>query len=250
MVRGVERRTAAETRELLLETGIAMLHEQGVTAGVAHIRLQDVLKRTGLTTGAAYRLWSDQSAFHRDLAVAATRWRDDSPLGRTVTAIRELVERKAPLRSVIRQAGATHVEGLAGADGEGTGPSNSFLTALALRAAAAHDDELRAASRDRHQDSLDSFVELYTALLRVYRRQMRPPFTLHQLAATLAALGEGFAVQAIEGEEHPVVHLPVEDGDADADADEPWTMFAVAVRALVEALTEDIPETAPDSIPT
>jgi AcrR family transcriptional regulator len=245
----VERRTAAETRELLLETGIAMLHEQGVTAGVAHIRLQDVLKRTGLTTGAAYRLWSDQSAFHRDLAVAATRWRDDSPLGRTVTAIRELVEEKAPLRAVIRRAGATHIEGLAG-DEHGAGPSNSFLTTLALRAAASHDDELRAASRDRHHESLGSFVELYTALLRVYGRQMRPPFTLQQLAATFAALGEGFAVQAIEGEEHPVICLPVEGGDGDGDGEEPWTMFAVAVQALVDALTMPVPETTESDSPT
>src|SRR5687767_15950116 len=98
----MERRTSAETRKLLLDTGIAMLHEQGVTAGVAHIRLRDVLDRAGLTTGAAYRLWSDQSAFHRDLAVAAAGWRDDGPLDRTVAAIRQLIEDEAPLRAVIR----------------------------------------------------------------------------------------------------------------------------------------------------
>lgn len=34
-----------------------------------HIRLQEVLRRAGLTTGAAYRLWAKQNDY-RDLAVA------------------------------------------------------------------------------------------------------------------------------------------------------------------------------------
>jgi AcrR family transcriptional regulator len=239
----MERRTSAETRKLLLDTGIAMLHEQGVTAGVAHIRLRDVLKRAGLTTGAAYRLWSDQSEFHHDLAVAATRWRDDSPLSRTVVAIRQLVENKAPLRAVIRRAAATHIEGLVGVEEDDEEwPSNSFLTTLALRAAAGNTEELRAASSDRHHDSLSSFVDLYAALLRAYGRRMRPPFTLQHIAVALAALGEGFALQAIEGEEHPVVVLPDDDGDGE----EEWTLFAVAVDALVDALTEPVPPTTPD----
>jgi AcrR family transcriptional regulator len=105
------RRTGDETRRLLIETGIALLHERGATAGVSHIRLQDVLKRAGLTTGAAYRLWPDQEHFHRELAVAATRWRDDVPITRTIAAIQDLVETRAPLFEVIRAATAAHVDG-------------------------------------------------------------------------------------------------------------------------------------------
>jgi hypothetical protein len=52
----MSRRTGDETCHLLIETGIALLHERGATPGVSHIRLQDVLKRAGFTTGAAYRL--------------------------------------------------------------------------------------------------------------------------------------------------------------------------------------------------
>jgi AcrR family transcriptional regulator len=235
---GVERRTAAETRSMLIETGIALLHERGVTAGVAHIRLQDVVKRAGLTTGAAYRLWPDQSAFHHDLAVAATGWRDDSPLTRTLGAIRQLVDDRAPLREVIRQATAAHVEALHGADGNGPRPSNSFLTALALRAAAARSDDLRAASRARHRESVGSFTELYAVLLREYDRRMRPPFTLDHLAVAVAALGEGFALHAIEGEEHPVVTRAAARGGEEGDEEE-WTLLGVAVDALVEVVTMD-----------
>ena len=176
--------------------------------------------------------------------MAATRWRDDSPLARTVVAIRQLVEDKAPLRAVIRRAAATHIEGLVGVDEEVDEecPTSSFLTTLALRAAAANTEELRAASSDRHHDSLSSFVELYEALLRAYGRRMRPPFTLQHIAVALAALGEGFALQAIEGEEHPVVVLPGVDGEDE----EEWTLFGVAVDALVNAVTEPLPPVPPD----
>lgn len=236
----VKRRTAAETRQLLLDVGIAMVYEQGVTAGVGHIRLRDVLDRAKLTTGAAYRLWPDQSAFQRDLAVAAATWRADKPLGRTVAAIRELIADEAPLRAVIRRGSATHIDDLVHGDGNEAWPSSSFLTALALRAAAAHSDPLRAASAARHQESVSSFVALYEAMLSLYGRRMRPPLTVEHLAVAMAALGEGFALQAIEGEEHPMLSMPV-DG---ADEDEEWTLFGVAVEAIVESFTETDPEAA------
>lgn len=230
----VSRRAADETRRLLIDTGIAMLHERGVTAGVSHIRLQDVLGRAGLTTGAAYRLWSDQEDFHRELAVAATRWRDDAPITRTIAAIRNLVDEHAPLRQVIRVAAAAHVEGFGDAASSPRQPSTTFLTTLALRATARHSPDLQAASSARHKESIDSFADLYATLMKVYDIRVRAPFTLRQFAVALAALGEGFALQAIEGEAHPIVQLAAADGGTGED----WTLFGVAVEAVLEAFTE------------
>ena len=240
------RRSATETRRLLVDTGVAMLHERGVTAGVTHIRLQDVLRRAGLTTGAAYRLWSDQEAFHRELAVAATRWRDDAPLSATVRAIKPLIEGKAGLGEVIRIAAATHIDGFDPGRGATTAlpARHTFLTTLALRATAGHDPDLQAASRERHADSVASFGELYAALMSVYCRRMRHPFVLDDFTAALAALGEGFALQAIEGEPHRMVE--VVDGDGRRHR---WTLFGQAIQALVDAFTEPIdacPGDAPD----
>lgn len=90
------RRTGEQTKDLLIRTGIAMLLDRGTSAGVSHIRLQEVVRRAGLTTGAAYRLWADQDAFHHDLAVAATSWRSDAPAAETWRRIGELVSSHAP----------------------------------------------------------------------------------------------------------------------------------------------------------
>ena len=81
------RRTAEDTRRLILEAGLQMLLERGATAGVQHIRLQEVLRSVGLTTGAAYRIWTDQTDFHRDLAVEMVGLRFAPPVTSASVAI-------------------------------------------------------------------------------------------------------------------------------------------------------------------
>jgi AcrR family transcriptional regulator len=225
------RRTGEETRRLLIATGLDMLHERGITVGVSHIRLQEVVKRAGLTTGAAYRLWDDQDQFHQDLSVAAARWRAEPPVARTVAAIEGLVKDGVPLPEVIRVAAAAHIAGFGAPADDGLPTSVTFFTTLALRASAQHREAVREASRERHNESIESFVELYSGLMEAYAMQMRPGFTLHDFAIAIAALGEGFAVQAIEGEAHPTVRLAGASGTTSE-----WTLFGVAIRALVDAL--------------
>ena len=43
------RRTGDETRALLLRVGMQLLLERGVSAGVQHIRLQDVLRHAAVS---------------------------------------------------------------------------------------------------------------------------------------------------------------------------------------------------------
>ena len=56
---------------------------------------------------------------------------------------------------------------------------------------------------------------------------MRPPFTVHEFSIVLAALAEGFVLQAIEGEDHPVI--PIDSVE--------WTLFGIAIQALVSHMT-------------
>lgn len=205
-----QRRTGEQTRCLLLEIGVSMLLQRGVSAAVGHIRLQDVVRRAGLTSGAAYRLWPDQDAFHNDLAVAATRLRLDSPGSSTLNRIAPLIAAREPLTTVVREAAAAHIESLE------LGQPTPFLIALTLRATAIASDTLRAASQDRHANSVQQFSALYTTLLDAYDRQLRPGRDINEFAETMAALGEGFALHAIEGLQHLRTTGP--DGTS-------WTLF-------------------------
>lgn len=225
------RRTGEETRALLIRVGMQMLLERGVSAGVQHIRLQEVLRRAELTTGAAYRLWGDQTDYQRDLAVAMVRLRLSAPVQYVRDAVSGLIEAGAPGDDVIRAAANAHVVSSSrDTDGpEDSLDAQSFLIALALRTAADTWPELQAASLERHAESVAAFNEFYTFLMESYGLRMKSPLTITDFTEVMAALGEGFAVRSLEGIPHPRIQA----GPRDEVSAGEWTLFALGVRALV-----------------
>jgi AcrR family transcriptional regulator len=224
----VSRRSLDETRKLLLDVGLRTLYERGVTVGVTHVKLGDVATAAGLTTGAAYRCWESQEAFHHDLAVAAMRWRERHSIAATVDGIRDLVDNQASWREVVRCGAAANLTSFQ--------KDQSFVTSIALRICAPFDDALESAGRERLDTALENFAALYGGLLKLYRRRIRPPFTLAHFTMMIAALSEGFVLQTLTGGEHPVVRRDVgEPGVGDE-----WTLLAAAVEAIVDAFTEPV----------
>jgi AcrR family transcriptional regulator len=227
------RRTLAQTRELLLTTGLDMLKERGVKVGVTHIRLKEVAHAAGLTTGAGYRCWPDQAAFHRELAIAAVGWRDEQPILETVAHIRQLVDTRAPLGEVIRVAAEANLFRY---------PEKTVqLNTITLRTCGPTDVELAKAGREHLTTTIESFASLYATLLTVYRLRMRSPYTLTDLTLALAALAEGFAVQAMTGDPHPRVRRAVE---APSGVAGDWSLLACAAEAIVAHFVEPEPEPA------
>lgn len=237
------RRTGNETRTLLLRVGMQMLLERGASAGVQHIRLQEVLRRAGLTTGAAYRLWADQSDYQRDLAVAMVRLRLSSPTDHTRAAVADLVAAGADGDDVIRAAADDHVRSAtAGLDDPADAlDAQQFLISLALRVTARTWPELREASEERHRESIAAYAEFYGSLMTAYGLRMKAPLTVTDFADAVAAMGEGFAVRALEGIDHPRYTA----GDEDEIPPGAWTLFALSVRALVNEFTVPIEVTVP-----
>lgn len=231
-MRATRRRSADETREVLLDAGVGMMLQRGASAGVQHIRLQEVLRRVGLTTGAAYRLWADQTEYQRDLAVRMVRLRLNQPDAVAAAAIDDLIAADAPFDEVLRVAALSHVASLERLGRRDSADSRLFLIDLALRATADSCPELQAASQERHAESIERFTAFYRGLMLRYGRRMREPYSLGQFAEAMAALGEGFALRASEGLPHPRL-------SGVRGSDREWTLFAVATRALVEEFTTD-----------
>lgn len=225
------RRSAEVTRRVILDAALQLLLERGASAGVAHIRLQEVLRNVGLTTGAAYRIWADQDEFHRDLAVEMVRLRFAPPADSATRAIRGAVASGGTMDDVIRAAARDHVSYAARFHLEPESrDSHAFITALALRTAAGAWPELREASAERHRESVESFAKFYGEQLTRFGYRMRTPFTIMDLAETLAALGEGFAVRAAEGLDHPELEI-AEDDEAPTGS---WTLFGIAIRGITD----------------
>jgi AcrR family transcriptional regulator len=213
----------------MLEAGIALLHERGVVTGVTHIKLARVAKRAGYTTGAAYRFWPAQEDFHRELAIAALHWRDRSSVADTIAAIRSVVDGGAPLLEVLRTGAEANVHRFPG--------ETDFFITLALRASAVYaSGDLVEASRARVEEGLKKHAELYEALMAMFGRRPRPPYTTHHLASVLAALAEGFGIQDLGGR-HQHFNRP----DLGEGVGSEWTLFGAATQAVVEHFTEPSP---------
>ena len=226
------RRTTGQTKRLLLDVGTRLVYERGVHVGVTHVKLSDVVAAAGLTTGAAYRCWENQEAFHRDLAAAAVRWRNETPIANTVAQITRLVEEHAPLAEILRAGSEANLYRYP----EDVG----FLTTIALRACGPTDESLAKAGRDRLDTAVAEYSKMYRVLMGLYGRRMRRPFIVDHLTLALAALTEGFALQAMSGSPHPRIERP----DLLPDAGSDWTLLAYAVEAIVERFTEPDPAAA------
>ena len=219
------RRSADQTRDLLLQTAVQLLHEKGTAAGVGHIRLADVVKRAGLTTGAAYRLWADQEEFHRDLAVCAMRRQGQVMLEVTTSAVAATVARGGTFTDLLRVASEANVAAMYES-------SSGGKETLALRAAAYNQPDLLHASTERTAAMQVGYHNLCVGLLQRFGMRMVAPYTVNQLIEGMSALVDGFGLKASSGEPHPTLQI----------ADQQWTLIGVCVAALVDRMTEpDVP---------
>ncbi|MCA0296811.1 MAG: hypothetical protein LCH96_16150 [Actinobacteria bacterium] len=229
------RHSAEDTRRLLIAIGLQLLHERGPSAVVAHIRLSSVLRRAGLTTGAAYRIWEDQTAYQRDLALEAIRYREKVSNEATVAkVVPAMLDASQPWQEAIRRGSEVNLRSY---------PEDiAFLTSLAIRASSYSDPVLLEAGRRRHDEALASYSEVYSAVLAWSGRRLRAGFTLHDLAAALAAIAEGFGIQNAAGVPHERLAL---DATASGPGDVDWSLLAVCTVAVSEQLTEPDPEAPP-----
>lgn len=221
-----QRRTAEETRQLLLTIAKNLLLTKGVSTAVSHIRLQEVLRTAGLTTGAAYRIWADQDEFQKDLAASVIEWRLDPSTASTREVVCE-AGWPADIDEVVRRGAERHTATF-GAAKRNDPESRIFLFALALRATSQGSPRLVAASSARHEHSVAEFTAFYTEAMTRYGLRLRGDYTMTHFTTAMAALGEGFALQALEGIDHPLVARRGCDGN-----EQEWTLFGAAVAGLV-----------------
>ncbi|MBA3287219.1 MAG: TetR family transcriptional regulator [Acidimicrobiia bacterium] len=212
-------------RQAILDAAVELVHERGVATGVTHVKVAAAARRAGYSSGAAYRHWATQDDFHRELAVAVLRWRDRSSFADLIASVRSLVESHAPLLEVIRVGATANLDRLP--------DETDYFVTLALRASAMFSADVVAAARERVDEGLEEHAQVYDVLMQLSNRRPRPPFTRLHLAAALAALADGFAVQDVGGEPVHVDRPGLGEGIG-----RDWTLFGVAVEAMVEHLTE------------
>jgi hypothetical protein len=246
------RRPRAETRRLLLDTGVRLLLDKGLRGGCDHVGMADVLHavhdETGqrITNASVYgRIWDNQDAFHRDLLLAAAEFYPSGEEEATTRTARAVIDRSdistlggrvEALRQICRQAGAAHAETMV--------HSRAWQTWLAIWAITVStpeidDDEERGpALARRHERAVSDFADVIGSVLDELGFRVRSPFTLEQLGMSLYALSEGLALHDRFAPNDLVNIASADDPDLRG---EPWTLFAIGVEALVARFTEAKP---------
>lgn len=223
------RRSLDETRELLLETGAAMVGtDAAVTVG--RVELIDVCHRVGLTTvGSAYKIWETQEEFRIDLlrhVVSAF-----VPGRGAIDLVTESITREAAdlptVAELIRSA-----TGLSVVDDD---DASLFSLYIALLLAGKHDDEIATTLHDVDVGILDAYAKLYDAAASVFGLEWVPPYGPEVFATLVSALSEGMVVRSV-GQPDIVNRTYLWQRD-DCDDGAPWTLLGCGIMALIETCT-------------
>lgn len=223
-----KRRSLDETRTLLLDAGAELLFAHGMPVTLDQITLIEVCRRAGLSTaGSAYKIWPNQQAFrtallhHLVVSTSATFATKDQLEAMLAGADGDV----PPLLEVMRELGAAN-------DATTQRP---YTTYLVLWLAQQTDPDLATSFAESEDEWLTMLEAVFTLAADVYEFEFVPPFDAASIGVAVSALGEGLAIMRRATPELVPDALPLPTGQDGSD--QPWTLFALGLKALLDAFT-------------
>ncbi len=220
------RQSKDETRRELLAAAHEMLLEEGLPPGI-NLKLTEVLKQKGLTTGAAYHIWDSQRSFQEDLM---THIAEEFDFAQTTLATEAKTHRGA-----VEEVAAQVSEDLDEAARsyaidyfERFRHRPEFYLALQLWGIKEPSAKVTAAVCNGYDSIHRDFVEMFELSLAVAGRRMRAPFTIDEATVAITALTEGLALRQ---RFNPSI-TQTESGEH---------LYAEGVMAMIDYFTEEIP---------
>ena len=250
--RRTSRRTRQELRNLLVRVGTEILWEEGLATGAEDLTFKRVFERVEKSTGVRVthasvigRIWQNQEEFQTEVLanLAGLEMPDiDAQVVGALSGTGALDRSTAEARwqaviEVCRLGGEATFHGIVRSS---RWPRWMGLWALAVVDAGSPrkrpivDALLRA-----EEESTDYYESRYAAAMGALGLRMREPFTVRQLALALDAYAQGCALRA--GVD-PATSARIERPTGPEGTDEPWTLFAVGLEALVQQFVEIDPE--------
>lgn len=197
------------------------------------IRLVDVVRAEGMTTGAAYQIWPSQDAFRRDVAVHVASAFDWAGPELIASKVSELVASGASREERLRTIGRLYFENFCA--------NEEYFTVLQLYAVRNASPELAEALQRGYDVVHDGFVQLFEFLLVSSGLQMRAPYIIDDLAVVVTALTEGLAMRTRVQPERVRTSIPADDGGED------WHIYSAALLSAASFFTEELPDSVDDA---
>jgi len=248
------RRTAEQTREVMLDAGMAQLESEGVQFGLDHLTLEAACAATDVPRSSSHAAWSiddeytPQALYQREVL---RRWLDEREgevfAEAAATALTEAFSRRGDSLTrgeVIRIAIQAAIEAAVdpGADGGGSGFLSTDMAikhALASQPLDGRDPAVAGWVRDTEIGQRERRIgDTYRPLADLLGLRPRPEFgddAFHHLAVAVAALTEGLTLRHLVLREFDYANRTVREDDSDV----PSTLLGVCVEALVDLFLED-----------
>lgn len=223
--RGARRKRLSrdEGRQLLLDAGRELVHEQPVGWPLDHVRVTDVANRVGVSVGMIYHYWETQEDYRADLLDELF-----SPQRYAPTTVPDLFATlghgAGPIDELIRLGAEVEFRALR---------DNPELRLLMATWAA--DDPMANPKIAAQYDAVAArWASVYETVFDAYGLEIRPPFTFHTMALMVTAMGEGLAVRS----RLDPTSVP-DDLIQDPDGDHPrsWGLLGCAFLALLPAFS-------------
>ncbi len=206
-----------------------MLLEQGMPVSISNIRLADIAKNIGRTTGASYNIWLSQEDFHRELAINISRESSWSEVRYLEDEIRELVMSGGSLEDVFQLAAGRYLHDVTS--------GREYLTFVHYWSVALDEPEVMESIRVGYDVSHESYRGVYEALLAAFGLEPLPPFNVDDLTVALTATTEGFLLRysvdptrVRDGLTHPEL------GPESAG----WSLYGLTMSRLFRSMTRPI----------
>jgi len=179
---GLRRRknpTVQTTRDELLRKGYDLLMEQGFDHTI-NLRLTDVTRAEGRTSGAAYQIWPKQGLYHHDLALYLFRQDASASLAKIAKrltdaeTIEETVERAVTAYVRVQLDDAL------------------FQAYVRYWSAARRDQDLRQTMHQsflKYQDALSAW---YVSQLERFHLEPKDPYRMSDVTSAMGAIADGF----------------------------------------------------------
>lgn len=245
--REVKRLSKADIEHNLLETAKKLIHENGLTVSLEHLRLDELMELADVPKTSFYRVWDSKEAFFARLLeelVLPDEFGGAAFDPETQRIGREVVENHPEMLATAETRKQLLLEAIRlGAERNYVALTESLLwktytvVRAALRGMADVDtrDRLQAALRAAELHFINRMATFYAELLPVLNYQLKPGITTEHIAAVGAAVVEGLVQRSLVIPEIADVRVP---GPALDGGVTDWHLAAVGFRGVIEMMAE------------